>query len=240
MPLGASDVHFLPLFSQNTEKKAKKKSKRRPCLRVHSNNLIGRHAQFEVDEIQKFDNVSQKLLRDALARAINGELHVGRREYDGGGEHGHAYGFAETPRCGHQNLLRRGVPPVQFQHPIVVDGECARPVPLEKDSCARFQVLLVKHSLVKASIPAAPVKRIQRVSAQLDPLDPVEFAFVRGHVGAHVPPYGRLHHALLPFPVCSCSCLQLQNVIHHVEDWPERDVLPVFLLARGCCHIALN
>jgi hypothetical protein len=41
-------------------------------LRVQSQNFMGRHSKLQVNDIQKLDYISQKLLRNSFASTIDG------------------------------------------------------------------------------------------------------------------------------------------------------------------------
>jgi hypothetical protein len=53
--------------------------------------------QLRVDQVEKLLHVAQQLLADALARAVDAQLHPRRAEQDGGGEQADGDGLAD---CG--------------------------------------------------------------------------------------------------------------------------------------------
>lgn len=75
------------------------------------------------DLVDKLDDVAQELLRDALARGVDAELHLGGRDQHRRGKHRHADGLAEATRRADEHLLREMVPAVAHEHLLVVPRE---------------------------------------------------------------------------------------------------------------------
>jgi hypothetical protein len=118
-------------------------------LGVHTQDLVLGHVEFEVNDVQKPDDVAKQLLGDALARAVDGELEVGARKHHGRGEHGDGNGFAKAPWCADQYLLWRRVPRVELKEPVVIFCKGAGAVTLKKDASAALEILLMKQALMK-------------------------------------------------------------------------------------------
>eukprot|EP00960_Hanusia_phi_P013557 397400-Hanusia_phi.AAC.1 len=142
-------------------------------LHVQPDHRVGLHLHLAEDHVEELLHVQQELLRDALARGVDGDLHVGRGKDQGGGEHGHADRLAEPPRGGDKDLLRQMVPAVELEDLLVVPAKLPLRLDLPEDPARRLQERVVEELLVVGAAPAPPVQRGQGVPAQLHPLEAV-------------------------------------------------------------------
>jgi len=117
------------------------------------------------DLVEKLDDAAQQLLRDALAGAVDAQLHRRRRVEHGRGKHRHADRLAEAPRRADEHLLREVVPRVLLQHLLVRARKAAERLHLPEGARARLQKVLVEEALVEAAVPARGVEKRQRIPA---------------------------------------------------------------------------
>ena len=64
-------------------------------LAIGPDDLEGMDVQLGVDEVEEFLDVAQQFLTDALAGAVDAELHAGRAEEDGRRKQADGDGFAD-------------------------------------------------------------------------------------------------------------------------------------------------
>eukprot|EP00961_Rhodomonas_salina_P300555 3939888-Rhodomonas_salina.1 len=95
----------------------------RDFLHVHALDPVRLHVQLGVDHLQELVNVSQQLLRDALASTVDRHLDVGCAENHCGRKHRHADGLPEAPGRRDQDLLGQMRPPVLLQNLLVAPRE---------------------------------------------------------------------------------------------------------------------
>lgn len=81
-------------------------------------------------------DVAEQLLRDALARAVDGDLDARGRVQHRRGKHGDGDGLAEAPRRADEHLLREVVPAVAHEDGLVVARKGAGRLELPEDARA--------------------------------------------------------------------------------------------------------
>ena len=107
------------------------------------------------DHHRKFHDVSQDLLRNALAGGVNADLDGGTAEEQGRAEHAHAYCFPEAPRGAYQNLLRDAVPVVLGEELCMHSRERSRLLHLEEGPRGRSNEVLCTPASAPRRHPAS-------------------------------------------------------------------------------------
>jgi hypothetical protein len=122
------------------------------------------------DHHRKFHDVSQDLLRNALAGGVNADLDGGTAEEQGRAEHAHAYCFPEAPRGAYQNLLRDAVPVVLGEELCMHSRERSRLLHLEEGPRGRSnEVLWTPRQYKPASVPRPSPAQHRVVPASENP-----------------------------------------------------------------------
>ena len=148
------------------------------------------------DGVEKLLHVAQQLLRNALARRVDADFYVRRREEHRRGKHAHADGLAEATRRAHEHFLRYVRPVVALQDLKVLPRERAGRLELPENARARLEEVVVEQALVVAALPAAVVELRESIATALHAR---EARFEHGALGAfpHARPQPVAHHVVL-------------------------------------------
>jgi len=114
----------------------------------------------------KFLNVEQNFLTDSLAGAVDADFDTGTCEKHSCAKHGDTDCLAKPTRGRNQNFLRNMVPTIQQQDLLMVSYKLTRWFKLPEAASACLQKIVMKRTLVIASVPAFGVQLCQILTDQ--------------------------------------------------------------------------